>query len=133
MASFLSQTTPVTPRAGLASTRNLPNTFVSPSMRQQCPSCGVRASAASVLTGNAAAPMSLGLHGHRTGPTSTFANHTSSESDAEVEDVQTVAAEKQREAAMERRRQRMASWGKAGSFPVVSATLEATKPNNLDF
>lgn len=60
-------------------------------------------------------------------------SHASSESDSEIDHGRPTITDEDRKAALERRRRRMASWGKSGSFPVVNGNLDEIKPNNLDF
>lgn len=82
---------------------------------------------------NGAAAMPLKLHDTRSDMRKTTVQYASSESDAETDNVGNTIVDGQREASSERRRRRMASWGKPGSFPVVTGNLEEVKPNNLDF
>lgn len=77
--------------------------------------------------------MQLGLRDARSDSRQTFAKYSKSESDTESEHVQETRDDSKRDAELERRRRRMASWGTPGSFPVVNGNLEELKPNNLDF
>lgn len=77
--------------------------------------------------------MPLGLRDARSDSRQTLAKYSNSESDTESEHAQEAMDDSKRDAALERRRRRMASWGKPGSFPVVNGNLEELKPNNLDF
>lgn len=86
-----------------------------------------------LLQGSGAASIPLGLHGARTDTAKAYSSHSSSEMDVDLNQAQPSDTDQQRETALERRKRRMASWGKQGSFPVVTANLEELKPNNLDF